>query len=118
MASTLSISAPNKLTIACLIIATAGVIIQIISGVPYPKVPPVFFILLVPAALLFFFRWRWLPVLVIIPGLFLTLGLFTSGAATRLSNFSSVGGSVGLWIQMVGVVIAIIAAIVSLTKRS
>jgi hypothetical protein len=106
----------GKLVATGLIVAIAGVLIQIVSGVHYPKVPPVFFILLVPVVLITVTRLRWTPIAAIIAGLFLILGLFSSGASVRLFNTDQpggFGGSAGLWIQMLGVVIATVAAIVS-----
>jgi hypothetical protein len=107
----------KQLIITGLVTAVIGVIIQILSNVPYPKVPPVFFILLIPAGLLIFTRWRWLPIIIILAGLFLTLGLFTSGASIRLINFTSPGGSIGLWIQMSGVLFATVTAVVALIQN-
>ncbi|WP_018617231.1 hypothetical protein [Segetibacter koreensis] len=52
------LSLEEKITIACLIVAAAGVVLQIISGHPYPEIPPVFFILLIPAGLISFAPWR------------------------------------------------------------
>ena len=117
MKEKLPLSPENKVIAASLIVATAGVILQIVSGVPYPKVPPVFFIQLIPAALVIFGRWRWTPIVIIVAGSFLTLGLFTSGAGVRLFNMSNFGGSVGLWIQMLGVVVATIGAIVTIIQN-
>jgi hypothetical protein len=107
----------KKLIITGLVIAFIGVVTQILSNVNYPKVPPVIFILLIPVGLLIFTRWRWLPILIIFAGLFLILGLFTSGASARLVNFTSIGGSLGLWVQMIGVVLATYYAIVSLIQN-
>ena len=45
-------------TVAALLVATAGVVVQIVAGVDFPTVPPVLFILLIPAALVYFGRWR------------------------------------------------------------
>lgn len=107
-----------KAIITGLIIAALGIALQIISGVPYPKVPPVFFTLLVPLVLVIFIRSWWTSALVIVAGLFLIAGLFASGSSSRLLDFSNAGGSIGLWIQMIGVVIATIAAIRTLgTKK-
>jgi len=98
------LSPAGKITVACLLIATSGIIIQILSGVPYPKIPPVFFMLLIPVALIVFGRWRWAPIAAILVGLFLIFGLFSSGASVRLYDWTLFGGSIGLWIQMLGVV--------------
>ena len=62
MSSRTPLSLGEKLTVAALVVAAAGVVIQIAAGHPYPTVPPVFFILLIPAGLIAFGRWRWAPV--------------------------------------------------------
>jgi hypothetical protein len=108
------LSSASKLTVAALVVATVGVVIQMVSGFPYPTIPPVFFIQLVPAALIGFGRWAWAPVTAILGGAFLMLGLFASGASARLFDLSrtgGVGGSIGLWVQMLAVAVAIVAAI-------
>lgn len=97
-----------------MVVAAAGVVVQIAAGYGYPPVPPVFFILLIPAALMFFGRWRWTPAVAILAGLFLTLGLFTSGAAGGLvdvSQHAGVAGSAGLWVQTLAVAVAVVAAV-------
>jgi hypothetical protein len=112
-----SLSRYNRLTVAGLLIATVGVVIQILSGHPYPTIPPVFFILLIPAALIGLTRLRWAPILAILGGLFLMLGLFTSGAAARLLNPGQFGDFIGLWIQMLGVVYAVITSIIAIKQN-
>jgi hypothetical protein len=79
-----------------LVVAAAGVVLQIVSGADYPLVPPVFFILLIPAGLIAFRRWRWTPITAVLGGLFLTIGLFASGASPRLFDLSKFGVAVGL----------------------
>lgn len=100
-----------------LITAAIGVAIQIISGHKYPKVPPVFFILLIPAALVVFGRWRFASVIVALAGLFLVLGLFASGAYVRLFNTANFGDFAGLWIQTFGDVIATIAGMIAIIQN-
>jgi hypothetical protein len=110
------LSSASKLVVAGLIVSAAGVVLQMLSGVDYPTIPPVFFILLVPAGLIAFGPWRWTPVTASLAGLFLTFGLFASGASARLFDVSQVGGaggSVGLWIQMLAVIVAGLAGIVA-----
>lgn len=109
-----------NVTVSALLVATAGVVVQIVSGVDYPPVPPVFFIQLVPAAFVYFGRWRWTAALAVVAGLFLTVGLFASGVAGRLVDAGlpgGVGGSIGLWVQMVAVVVATVSAVVALVRR-
>ena len=64
----------GRATIVGLVIAAAGVAIQIAAGAPYPTVPPVFFILLIPAALIALGRWWWAPIFAVLAGVFLTSG--------------------------------------------
>jgi hypothetical protein len=106
------LSLAGKLTVAALIAAAVGVVIQIISGNPYPTIPPVFFILLIPAGLIAFGRWRWTPITAVLAGLFLTFGLFASGESTRLFN-SNIGDALGLWLQTLAVIAAVVAGIIA-----
>src|SRR6266571_2468422 len=89
-----------KLTVAGLVVSAAGVVIQIVSGADYPIVPPALFILLIPAGLIAFGRWRWTPVTAVLAGLFLSFGLFASGESRRLLEPGRLGDSVGLWVRM------------------
>lgn len=66
----------GKVTVAALLLAAAGFVIQIVSGVDVPPVPPGLIILLVAAALVAFGPWRWTPVVAIVVGFF-----FRSNAA-------------------------------------
>lgn len=102
-----------RLTVASLVVAALGVVIQIISGADYPPVPPVFFIILVPAALIGFGRWRWTPLTAVLAGVFLTFGLFASGESGRLFNPDPMGDSVGLWMQTLAMVAAAVVGVVA-----
>jgi hypothetical protein len=117
MKAKIQLTPTRKLIIIGLITATAGAVLQIVSEVHYPKVSPVFFILLVPAVLVIFGKWRWTLIIIVLAGLFLTMGLFLSGAYVRLFNMSNFGGSVGLWIQMIGVLVATIASIFAIIQN-
>jgi hypothetical protein len=83
MSKRIPLSLADKVTVAGLVVAVGGVLLQIISGHDYPAIPPVFLILLIPAGLIAFGRWRWTPVLAVLAGLFLTFGLFASGQSRR-----------------------------------
>jgi hypothetical protein len=107
------LSTGEKVALASLVVAAVGVVIQMAAGHPYPTVPPVFFLLLIPAGLIAFGRWRWAPVPAVLAGLFLTLGLFASGASGRLFDLTNPADSLGLWIQTLAVLVATAAAIVS-----
>ena len=104
----------SKLTAIGLAVAALGVIIQIAAGADYPTVPPVFFILLVPALLILALRWRATLVIAILAGLFLTFGLFASGEFQRLTNPRALADTIGLWIQMLAIIFAIVTASISL----
>jgi hypothetical protein len=107
------LSLAARISIASLTVATIGVLIQIVSGADYPRVPPVFFILLIPAGLIALGRWRWTPLSAVLAGLFLTIGLFASGRSSRLIDPSHLGDSVGLWVQTLAVIVAAIAGMIA-----
>jgi hypothetical protein len=111
------LSLSGKIAVAALVVAAVGVVIQIAAGHPYPTLPPVFFILLIPAGLIAFGRWRWAPVSAVLAGLFLTVGLFGSGASGRLFDLRNPADSLGLWIQTLAVLAATAAAIVSTIQK-
>jgi hypothetical protein len=117
MKNKLPLSPADKFTIAGLVVAASGVIIQIISGAKYPAIPPVFFILLIPAILIAFGRWRWTPFVAIVGGIFLTLGFFSSGASIRIFDLNKPGVAAGLWIQMLAVGVATIAGIIAVIRN-
>ena len=112
-----SLSAADKLIVVGSVIAAAGVLIQIASGASYPKVPPVFFILLIPAGLVAFGRWWWTPAIAALGGLFLTAGLFLSGSSARLFDLSRFGVSIGLWVQGLAVFAVAIAGFVATVQN-
>jgi hypothetical protein len=115
-----ALSSVEKVAIGGLLVAAVGVVIQIASGHPYPLIPPVFFILLIPAGLIAFAPWRWTPVIAVLAGVFLTFGLFASGASARLWDLSKVGGPeapIGLWVQTVAVIVATVAAIIATVQN-
>jgi len=117
MSSRGPLSSGEKLTVTALVVAAIGVVIQIVAGHPYPTVPPVFFILLIPAGLIAFGRWWWAPVPAVLAGLFLTFGLFASGESGRLFDLSNPGDSFGLWVQTLAVLVATTAAIVAAVQN-
>jgi uncharacterized membrane protein len=95
--------------VAALLVAAAGFVIQIVSGVEVPPVPPGLIILFVAAALVAFVAWKWMPVVGIVVGLFLLVGFFASGAVGTLLEPSQLGVFVGVWVQFMAVIVAVIA---------
>jgi hypothetical protein len=107
-----SLSSSGKLTVTALLVGAAGIVIQIVSGADYPTVPPGLIILLVAAGLVAFGPWRWTPVVGTAVGLFLFVGFFASGTAGLLLDPSQFGRFVGVWVQFLAVIVAIVTGIV------
>ncbi len=113
MSMVVSPSPTARVAVVSLVVAAVGVVVQIVGGVDFPPVPPVFFILLVPAAVLVLTSSWWAPLPAVLAALFLTVGLVLSGEAARLFNTGLQGGplgSAGLWIQTAAVAVAGVAA--------
>ena len=107
----------SQLTVAALLVAAAGFVIQIVSGVDVPTVPPGLVILLLAAALVAFASWRWMPVVGVVVGLFLLVGFFASGAVGSLLEPSELGVSLGAWVQFLAVIVAVVAGIVAVSQN-
>lgn len=106
-----SLSLSSKVTVAALLVAAAGFVIQIVSGVDIPTVPPGLVILLVAASLVAFGPWRWTPIVGAFAGLFLFVGFFASGAVDVLLDPSQLGVLVGAWIQFLALIATVVAGI-------
>ena len=104
-----ALSLNGKVTVVALLLAAAGFVIQIVSGVDVPTVPPGLIILLVAAALVAFGPWRWTPVVGIVVGLFFLVGFFASGSVDSLLEPSQLGVFVGAWVQFLAVIVAVVA---------
>jgi hypothetical protein len=107
----------SQLTVAALLVAAAGFVIQIVSGVDVPTVPPGLVILLVAAALIAFAPWRWMPVVGVVVGLFLLVGFFASGAVVSLLEPSQLGVFLGAWVQFLAVIVAVVTGIVAVSQN-
>ncbi len=107
----------SQLTVAALLVAAAGFVIQIVSGVDVPTVPPGLVILLVAAALVAFAPWRWIPFVGVVVGLFLLVGFFASGAVVSLLEPSQLGVFLGAWVQFLAVIVAVVTGIVAVSQN-
>ncbi len=107
----------SQLTAAALLVAAAGFVIQIVSGVDVPTVPPGLVILLVAAALVAFAPWRWTPVVGVVVGLFLLVGFFASGAVVSLLETSQLGVFLGAWVQFLAVTVTVVTGIVAVSQN-
>ncbi len=112
-----SLPPASKLTVAALLVAAAGFVIQIVSGVDVPTVPPGLVIMLVAAGLVAFLPWRWMPVVGAAVGLFLLVGFFASGAVGSLLDPSRLGVFIGAWVQFLAVIAAVVAGIVAAVQN-
>jgi hypothetical protein len=93
------LSLAARLTVCSLVAASIGVVIMMISGVDFrTTIPPGLFILLLPAGLVAFGRWRWTPTIATLAGLFIFVSYFPSGSAARLLDRGQFGVFVGLWL--------------------
>lgn len=109
-------SAFRKLSAVALLVAAVGIVVQILGGAEYPTVPPGIIILVVTAGIVWFVPWRWAPVVAVLAGLFLVVGLFTADQASRLVEVDTALDTTGLWIQMVAVIVAVATAVPAMAR--
>ena len=112
-----SLPPASKLTVTALLVAAAGFVIQIVSGVDVPTVPPGLVIMMVAAALVAFGLWRWTPVVGVVVGLFLLVGFFASGSVGSLLAPDQSGVFVGAWVQFLAVIVTVVAGIVAAVQN-
>jgi hypothetical protein len=103
----------TRVTVAALLTAAAGIVIQILAGTDYPVVPPGLVILLAAAAFVWWAPWRWAPAVGAVAALSQLVGLFAAGQAPRLVELDPVADTVGLWVQLVSVTVAVVAGAAS-----
>lgn len=110
----------KSLSASALFLAAIGIYVQIAAGnLPgYPVVAPGVIVLLVAAALTAFLPFRWSPVAAVLAAAFMIIGLFGAGQATRLIEVRTVGDTVGLWLQMIMVVVAGALAVLAIARPS
>lgn len=106
----------DRMTVGALLVAATGIVIQMVSGVDFPAIPPGLVILLVAAGLVFFVPRRWTPIIGALAALSQLFGLFAAGQGPRLLDLDPLGGSIGLWIQLLGVTVASIAGIAAAVR--
>lgn len=100
----------TKLTVGALLTAAVGIFLQYLSGVgDFPTIPPGPIILTVLAGIVAFAPWRWTPILGSLMGISLIFGFFQNESVDRFSDLTPLLGFLGLWIQLVGVIVAIVA---------
>lgn len=108
------LSAAGKLTVGSLVAAAGGIVMMLAAGVVFQTpIPPGLGILLIPAGLVAFGRWRWTLVISALAGLFIFVSYFPSGAAVRLLHGGGLVASIGLWMQFVASLSAAVAGTVA-----
>jgi hypothetical protein len=118
-----ALSGAGKLNVAGMVVAAAGIVVQIASGSElFPTIPPGPIILLAGAALVALGPWRWTPVVGVVVPLFVVVGgivaAFVSGSfVDQLTDPGPVGVFAGSWLQVLGEVTALVAGIVA-TRRA
>jgi len=110
-------SPPVKATVAGLIVASVGIVIQIFAGVDFPAIPPGLVILLLAAGAVAFAPWRWTLVVATLVGLSQLVGLFLAGQAGRLVDLTQPVGLVGLWVQLLALATAVMASVIALPQK-
>jgi hypothetical protein len=114
-----ALSTASQLNIGGMLVAVAGILIQIATGVDYPTIPPGPIILLVAVAIVALGRWRWSPIVGAIVPAFLLVGATIAGVANdELWILSETGQFFGLLVQTVGVIAALIGGIRALPRTA
>jgi hypothetical protein len=112
------VSPAARLNAAGLVLAAGGIMIQYVSGVDFPTIPPGPIILLIAAAVVLFGRWRRAPVVGLVAAAFVSVGgviatIAGNGFDSTLGDPSEVGGFLGAVVQIAGLAIALPAGIVA-----
>jgi hypothetical protein len=113
------LSPAASLTVAGLVVAAAGIVIQIASGADYPTIPPGLLILLAAAGLVALAtRWRWTMIVGVIVSLFLLVGgALAPQAREQLGDPTQVGVFIGTVIQLLALVVALVVSVAA-TRQS
>jgi hypothetical protein len=118
IASTTRLSPAARLSALGLAVAATGIMIQYVSGVDYPTIPPGPVILLAAAGVVVFGPWRRAPVAGLVAAAFVSLGgvvatIAGKGFTETLGDPSELGGFLGALVQIAGLVIALPAGVVA-----
>lgn len=109
------LSRPARTQVTALLVAGAGIVVQIIAGVNYPAVPPGLIILLVAAALVVFVPWRWVSLIAVFASGFLLIGGFANAdSRSHLTHAGHPGPFIGTWIEIAAMAVAVVAGIAAL----
>lgn len=108
------LSGPRAATVVGLVAGAVGIAVLWASGVEFPIYPPPGIpILLVGAIFVALARWPWAPGVGAFLGLFVTVGFVVSGGPPNLVGRDGTIVAIGTWIQMTGVLTALIAGVIA-----
>jgi hypothetical protein len=107
-------SGPRAATVAGLVVGASGIAVLWAAGVEFPIYPPPgILILLAGAVFVGLAPWPWTPGVGAFLGLFVTVGFVASGGPPNLFGRDGTSVAVGTWIQMAGVLTALIAGVIA-----
>jgi hypothetical protein len=105
-------STVRKAAVGGLVLAAAGIFVQMAGGADYPVVPPGA-IVLVAGAVLIAIRTRWTPLIGVMIAIFISFGaVVTPNMGDQLSEPSEATVFIGTAIQLVGLVAGLVAGLV------
>jgi hypothetical protein len=108
------LSGPRAATVVGLVAGAVGIAVLWASGVEFPIYPPPGIpILLAGAIFVALATWPWAPGVGAFLGLFVTVGFVVSGGPPNLVGRDGTIVAIGTWIQMTGVLTALIAGIIA-----
>jgi hypothetical protein len=95
-----------------LLLGAIGIFVQKAGGVNYGTVPPSAIIFIVGALLVLALPWPWVPLLGVLVSLFMVVGFVANpDSLARLGHPGDLLAFLGTWIQVIGVVAALVAGI-------
>jgi predicted outer membrane lipoprotein len=109
-------SQAGKLTVAGLVVAAAGIATLLAVRIAPSTALVGIVLLLAVGGLVAVGPWRWTPIVALVLALFeLVAALAAPGSTYRLTHPALLGGFAGMWLQMLGLVLACAAGIVATT---
>jgi len=108
------LSGPWAATVAGLVVGALGIAVLWASGVEFPIYPPPGIIILLAGVIFVSLApWLWAPAVGAFLGLFVTVGFVVSGGPPNLVGRDGTSVAIGTWIQMTGVLTALIAGVIT-----
>jgi hypothetical protein len=109
-----TLSGSRAATVAGLVVGALGIAILWASGVEFPIYPPPGLVILLAGAIFVSLAsWPWAPAVGAFLGLFVTVGFVVSGGPPNLVGRDGTSVAMGTWIQMTGVLTALIAGVIA-----